>query len=149
MGKLCLIFNCSEGLDYKVSSNNLPYIYWSTICSCSAFHSKMCIYVPCYTQSVLYVRMCILTVQTMGQFFSGMCQSGIWCCFDEFNRIDVEVLSVLAQQLQCIKTAKDCSNDRYAHTSCRDLYFLSSYVRMMLTYIVCYLHVVSSLKAGK
>lgn len=43
----------------------------------------------------------------MGRFHSGMCQSGIWCCFDEFNRINVEVLSVIAQQLMTIKAAKD------------------------------------------
>ncbi len=49
----------------------------------------------------------------MARLFSGLCQQGAWTCLDEFNRIDVEVLSVIAQQLLTIRTALQAHQETF------------------------------------
>ncbi|KAK8882498.1 Cytoplasmic dynein 2 heavy chain 1 [Tritrichomonas musculus] len=46
-----------------------------------------------------------IDVQSMCRIFTGLVMGGAWGCFDEFNRLDEEVLSALSQQIQIIQTA--------------------------------------------
>ena len=54
-----------------------------------------------------------ITFMMMEKLFMGLCFTGSWSCLDEFNRIDIEVLSVIAQQLRTIKHAKDDSKSEF------------------------------------
>ena len=67
LGMLCVVFNCSEQIEYKM----------------------------------------------MARLFSGLAQQGAWSCLDEFNRIDIEVLSVIAQQLLTIRQANLKGDKRF------------------------------------
>ena len=55
-----------------------------------------------------YVFNCQSTIdyESMSKFFKGLAASGTWVCFDEFNRLEINVLSVISQLILIIQQAK-------------------------------------------
>ena len=67
-----------------------------TVRDCAKALGRSCVVYNCSEE---------VTPEQMSQFFAGLSSSGSWSCFDEFNRINIEVLSVIAQQVRTIQNA--------------------------------------------
>ena len=49
----------------------------------------------------------------MGNLLSGISQCGCWGCFDEFNRMKIEVMSVVALQVTSIFDAQKANKEYF------------------------------------
>eukprot|EP01135_Chromosphaera_perkinsii_P002940 Nk52_evm51s230 gene=Nk52_evmTU51s230 len=64
---------------------------------------------------MVYVFNCSeqMDYKSCGNIYKGLAQSGTWGCFDEFNRISIEVLSVVATQVKSIHDAIGAKKKRF------------------------------------
>ncbi|CCW60171.1 unnamed protein product [Phytomonas sp. EM1] len=68
-----------------------------------------------------------VTYKMMEKLFSGLIQTGAWACLDEFNRINIEVLSVIASQLLEIKLALQNGQEKFTFQGTPDVRVRGTY----------------------
>ena len=69
-----------------------------------------------------------METELLARFFKGLAASGAWACYDEFNRISIEVLSVIAQNLKELFEAKEHNEE--------EIFFCNSQIRLNPTFSV-------------